>query len=306
MVLGVDFGASVTDAVAMSVDPRATKSAKVLAEAALSRPGPASLGVLESVLGELRERLASRGSPAPEPRETCIIGVTGGRARELPERHGALELIQVSEPEAVLRGGLHLAGLDEGMVVSCGSGTAVVLGESSGPGRHVTGTPVGGGTLHAFARLLFEGSDADAVAELALRGDAAAVDTTLADVLGGSLGELPADATAVSLGRIGSGTGPLEQRPRPVDLAAGLCTMVAQTVALIALNAALAHGSPRLVFVGRLAGYEYLAAMIAAVLRVYRYPHEAVFPTGGQKATAIGAALAAVAASEARTGALRR
>ncbi len=322
MVFGVDFGASVTDAVALGFGAETASAAssqraarraggratnngagslsgrpEVLAAAALSRPGPASVDVLENVLERLEAALGEPGG-AGAPRETQrTVGVTGGRARSLPARHGQLELVQVGEPEAVSRGALHLAGLPGGMAVSCGSGTVMVLGERNGPFRHVTGTPVGGGTLQAFGRLLFDGSDADTVAALASQGEAGAVDTTLADVLGGSLGELPASATAVSLGRLGAASGPLAELPAPADLAAGLCTMVAQTIALIALNAALANGSPPLVFVGRVARYPYIADMIAAVLRIYRYPHEAAFPAGGEKATAIGAAVAASAAS---------
>lgn len=308
MVFGVDFGASVTDAVALKHDVHGgaegpagsarsngasgrRAAGNVLAECTLSRPGPASPALLDRVLADLIARLGSDpGEPAEVP-----VGVTGGRARQLPARHRGRALVQVDEPEAVLRGGLHLAGMRSGMVVSCGSGTAMVLGESDAEFRHVGGTPVGGGTIQAFGRLLFEGSDADTVADLALEGDAAAVDTTLADVLGGALGDLPASATAVSLGRIGAATGPLSEPPRPADLAAGLCTMVAQTIALIALNAALANGSPPLVFVGRVSRYQAITKMIAAVLRVYHYPHQPVFPTGAEKATAIGAALAAAA-----------
>lgn len=322
MVFGVDFGASVTDAVALGFGAETASAAttmqaaqqaaqraggratgndagallgrpEVLAAAALSRPGPASVAVLESVLERLEASLGEPGGAGTPREKQRTVGVTGGRARSLPARHGQLELVQVGEPEAVMRGALHLAGLPGGMAVSCGSGTVMVLGERNGPFKHVTGTPVGGGTLQAFGRLLFDGSDADEVAALALEGDAAGVDTTLADVLGGSLGELPASATAVSLGRLGAASGTLDELPAPADLAAGLCTMVAQTIALIALNAAFANGSPPLVFVGRVARYPYIADMIAAVLRIYRYPHEAAFPAGGEKATAIGAAVAA-------------
>lgn len=280
MVVGVDFGLSVTDAVAIT-------DGEVSAHAALSRPGPASLAVLDRALAALITRLPP-GSSLAGP-----VGITGGRSRELPERHQGLRLSQVGEPEALARGALALAGVGRALVVSCGTGTAMVAGDAAaGTFDHVTGTPVGGGTLQAFGRLLFDGRDADAVAAMAMAGDAGKVDTTLADVLGGSLGGLPASATAVSLGRLGALEGPLASRPAAADLAAGLCTMVAQTIAIIAVNAARAIGSPSVVFVGRLARYEMIASMIRAVFTVYRYPLPPLFPDGSEQATALGAALA--------------
>lgn len=271
MIIGVDFGLTVTDAVSVA-------GGKCREHVSLVLPGPAGVGVLERAIAELGE--AGQTADA--------IAVTGGRSRELPEEYAGLPVIKVAETTATARGGLALAELDRGLVTSCGTGTAIVSGDLPADSfAHVSGTPVGGGTLAGLGALLLGGASAVEVAALSLEGDASGVDTTLADVLGGSLGHLPADATAVSFGRAATST----LSPSRADIAAGLTTMVAQTIALITLNAALAQNASSAVFVGRTAGFPAIAQMIRAVFGIYSFPSEPLFPARGEMATALGAAL---------------
>jgi type II pantothenate kinase len=271
MRAGIDFGLTVTDAVTLL-------DGTVSRHAALVRPGAASVDVLRRALAAL-----DAGSDAID-----AIAVTGGRSRELPPHLDGTPITVVDEPTAIGRGGLALAGLTRALVVSCGTGTAMVHADSdSADFRHVTGTPVGGGTLEGLAARLLPVRRASDIATLAARGDASRVDTTLADVLGGGIGTLPPTATAVSLGRLAS----LEGSPAAEDLAASLMTMVAQTIALIALNAARAQDLADVVCVGRVATLAGIRPRIEAVFRVYGAapPH---FPAGAPHASAYGAAIA--------------
>ncbi len=266
--IGIDFGLSVTDAVLID-------SGRIARRASQVRPGPASPAVLRAAL-EALELGGSDGLP---------VAVTGGRSRELAGEPG---VTVVDEPTAIGRGALALAGLERALAVSCGTGTAMVLADAAaGAFRHVTGTPVGGGTLEGLGKALLGTGLASEVAALAERGEASAVDTTLGDVLGGGLGQLPERATAVSLGRLAR----LGSEPRREDLAAGLATMVAQTIALIALNAKAAHGVDDVVLVGRLATFPFVREMIGAVFGVYGQERPR-FPDDGDWAVAFGAALA--------------
>lgn len=274
--LGVDFGLSVTDAVLVG-------GGEVQAHAARHRPGPATAELLLKVVGDLTE--GSLGAAVPRG---TLVGVTGGRSRELPEQVGGHRLLHVSETDAVARGGLALAGTSQALVVSCGTGTSMVAADL--PGRrflHASGTAVGGGTLEGLSKHLLGVRDASRVAWLALQGDAAGVDTTLAEVLGGGVGSLPPTATAVNLGRLGE-----LANPEPADLAAGLVTLVAQTIALVALNAAKVAGMPRTVFVGRLAEFEAVNRVVRNVFDLYGMAPP-MFPEGAGMATAYGAALTA-------------
>ena len=115
------------------------------------------------------------------------------------------------------------------------------------------------------------------------------MDGTLADVIGGGIGSLPADATAVNLGRIVK----LSAAPTREDLAAGLVTLVSQVIAVIALNAAKANGLEKIVIVGHLPDLEPIQKAIHRVWGFYGVTSPAIIPVDRGYATALGAALVA-------------
>ncbi len=279
-VVGVDLGLSVTDAVLLPPDGAVQGPAHSRFESAGLEPADALAHALEVLGGRAADAAA--------------IGVTGGRSGTLAEDAGTrvtrAPLHVIAEPEAVGRGGLHLAGLTRALVVSCGTGTAMIAADAAaGSYGHASGTPVGGGTLRALGGLLLGTRDAATIAELAAAGDASAVDTTLADVLGSGLGSLPPDATAVSLGRLAEH----DVEVRREDLAAAVVTMIAQTISLVAVNSVRAQGLPAVVMVGRLVTFAPVRSMLAAVFRVYGLSDLLHVPDGAERATALGAALAA-------------
>jgi type II pantothenate kinase len=285
--IGIDLGQSVSDAVVLG------PGGELLRHHALAVRGREPGTTLEAALAAIADTASL----------ARVVGLSGGRSAALAleeRRDGRPRIVTVAEPEAIGRGGLHLSGLPAALVVSCGTGTAMVIGRAGTPERpeafeHATGTPVGGGTLRALGRLLLGDDDAEALAALAARGDASRVDTTLADVLGTGLGSLPPEATAVSLGRLADaaqGADPQHDVDR-ADLAAALVTMVAQTIAIIAVNAVRAHALPAVVMVGRVATLAPVRSMLHSVFRVYGASDLLHLPAGAGAATAIGAALAA-------------
>jgi len=175
------------------------------------------------------------------------IAVTGGRYRDLSAEVEGIPIIKVSEVEAIGRGGLRLACLDQALVVSAGSGTAIVAASKEGS-RHVTGSAVGGGTLQGLSELLLGTRDAVSIDHLAASGDANQVDLTIEEAIGGTIGGLPADANAVNFGKQAD----LLTSATRADIAAGLIRLVAQVIAVIAINAAGAVGTDDIVFTGHL------------------------------------------------------
>lgn len=279
MHAAADFGLSTTDAVLLA-------RGDVVARTSRLRPGPASAELLASLIAGLTDDRSGAGSAL------ASIAVTGGRSRELPDELGGTPVIKVDEPAAAGRGGLALSGLRRALVVSCGTGTAMVAADlDARQYHHVAGTPVGGGTLEGLGSRLLGEARAERICDLAAGGRAAAVDTTLAEVLGGGLGHLPPTATAVSFGKLAH----LDEEPERADLAAALTTLIAQTIAFIALGAARNAGLERVVLIGRLAGAEVISRMIAAVFAVYAFPTAPMTPAGAGydpgHAVALGAAL---------------
>jgi type II pantothenate kinase len=224
------------------------------------------------------------------------IGTTGGQHRALPETWRGVPLVKVGEADAVGRGALAMArrerlNLERALVVSAGTGTAMIA-VSPEACQHVTGSAVGGGTLLGLGRFLLGTADPLEVARLAALGDPSRVDGTLQDVIGGGIGHLPPDATAVNLGRLAQ----LEELPAREDVAAGLVTLVAQVIAVISLNAAKAANLERIVFVGHLMDLEPIRAAVQRVWGFYGVTHPPIIPEDRGYATALGAAIGAARA----------
>jgi type II pantothenate kinase len=218
------------------------------------------------------------------------LAVTGGRHRVLPDSLGDTRILKLSEVQSIGRGGqaiLGLAGAERElplMVASAGSGTALVKAQGD-TYAHVSGTGVGGGTMLGLARVLIDTLDPVEVGELAAQGDRNGADLSLADVITGPIGSLPADATAVNFGRLGrrSFDG---QVSRP-DMAAALVNLVAQTIALVTINAAQAYGCEHIVITGHMPDMAYFRQIVGLVGLYYNTPME--IPQFPGYATALGA-----------------
>ena len=212
------------------------------------------------------------------------IGVTGGRYRDLPDQVDGFQIHKVDEMRALGLGGLALAARDAGLVVSAGTGVAMVSASKKGV-EHVTGSAVGGGTLLGLSSLLLGTKDVAEIDRLALDGDAAAVDIMLSEAVGGKIGRLPANANAVNLGKLNQSTTFSRE-----NLAAGLVRLVAQVIAVIAINASNAAGLDAIIMVGHLMD---LAAMRKEVDLVGEfYARNFIVPENPGSASVLGALIA--------------
>jgi type II pantothenate kinase len=212
------------------------------------------------------------------------VAVTGGQYRSLPDRLGSVELVKVTEVTSIGRGGLYLAGLENALVVSAGSGTAMVAGRGDSF-SHVTGSAVGGGTLQGLARLLLGTTDPQEIDRLARLGNANRADLTLVEAVGGAVGRLPVNANAVNFGRLASEDLDLSRE----DRAAGLVRLVGQVIAVIAINAARAEELATVVVTGHLVDLESVCAVLEEVAGYYEA--DIRVPPRPGTATALGAFL---------------
>ena len=192
------------------------------------------------------------------------VGVTGGQHRLLPERVGKTSLAKVDEVTAIGLGGLRLADKAQALVVSAGSGTAIVAARGRQT-QHVTGSAVGGGTLQGLGKLLLGTSEAREIDTLAEHGNSNVPDLTLVEAPGGALGRLPHDANAVNFGRLAR-PGASAQRE---DIAAALVVMVSQVIAVIAINAARAEQLTDIVIVGHLVDLPSVRKVLHTVAGYY-------------------------------------
>lgn len=202
------------------------------------------------------------------PRDFARICVTGGQHRRLPDVIDDVPIVKVNEIEAIGRGGLALAGVQEALIVSAGSGTAMIAARKDDC-HHVTGSAVGGGTLLGLSRLLIGTSDPQTINNLALNGDANQVDLTLIEATGGAIGRLPKDANAVNFGRVASLDEDAMRSLSKEDVAAGVTVLVGQVIAVIAINAAKAEGLDRIVVVGHLVDLACMRRVLNTVAGYY-------------------------------------
>jgi type II pantothenate kinase len=218
------------------------------------------------------------------PRDVEWIAVTGGNRTMLPSAIDERVVHRVDEVRAIGRGGLALAHLESALVTSAGSGTACVAATMAGS-HHVTGTGVGGGTLVGLGRLLLDTVDPREIDALAQSGSDMTHNLTIAEVLGGAIGSLPPETTAVNFGRVARH--PVQASRE--DTAAALVNMVGQVIAVIAINAARAQQLPQVVIVGHLSDLASIRRTFGLVAKFYGAT--ILTPEAGGSATALGALL---------------
>jgi type II pantothenate kinase len=276
----IDFGISNTDAVA-------------LAGGEWTRWTQPYIGTPDGAV--VRSVLAQGGIALTD---LPFLAVTGGRHRLLPPEIDGIPVVAIHELQAIGRGGQAASGLSSRrrriLVVSAGSGTAVVAAQGNRY-RHVTGTAVGGGTLLGLGRLLLGTVDPLEIDRLAVAGNANAVDLSLADVVTGPIGTLPASATAVNFGRLAR----QEVDARPEDMAAALVTLIGQVVGLLAIAAAKSLRCEHIVVIGHMTDMASVRRVLELVSQYYSTP--IALPEHGGYYTALGAALHATEAGHSAT-----
>jgi len=255
MILGVDFGSSYTDAVLMKGE--SIKKCTTF--------GDERLDVILFKLANVKIDKAV---------------VTGSRSREYGYKINGVPIKKIDEINAIGLGGLYVGGKKEALIVSVGSGTAMVSCRDKI--KHVGGTPVGGKTLTGLSKLLMGTDDLSKISKLANLGDLSKVDLQLKEIYPDGIGLLPASATASHFGKLGE--------HKVEDVAAGLVNMVAQTIGTLAVFGAKAYGHKDIILTGRLTRLKMFQEIIKdRINSISDIP--VVIPKNSEYATAIGAVI---------------
>ncbi|HYD50583.1 MAG TPA: hypothetical protein VEB21_19660 [Terriglobales bacterium] len=263
MIVGIDIGGSTTDAVLLNDELQV-----VSIEA--NDPVAAAAGALGRLVSDLGHGLS----------ELTAIAATGVGARSLGADLFGVPVRTVSEMTAIGIGGTTLAGRTDALVVSMGTGTAMVSVKGSDI-VHVGGTGVGGGTLLGLSKHLLNVTRLSTLEQLAASGDLAHVDLTVGDLAGGPVGALPADATASNFGKLSSDAS-------PQDKARALVNMIAEVIVVLSVTAARACGQTDIVLTGKLLRVKPLVERIQATRLLFE--RQFLIPRYAEFATAIGAA----------------
>jgi type II pantothenate kinase len=267
MIIGLDLGASTTKAVV--VDGK-----KIIKKLTINttRSFFPDVKALENIVVKIKSQLTIN-----------LVAITGGKARSFGDSFLGLPVVRVDEIQAIGLGGLALSRKKKGLVVSIGTGTALVASYEGRSVKHVGGTGVGGGTVLGLSKRLLSIDDFLSLEALALNGDSGNIDLMVADVVGGSIGIVPSDATASNFGR-------MTNQDSKEDIAAGIISLVSQVVGVVSAMAAKAYGlEDDIILVGQLVKSDLVSRTIQETAHLFGT--KAIVPTSCEYHAALGAAL---------------
>ena len=194
--------------------------------------------------------------------------------------------VHESEFDSVGRGGLYLSGLKKAIVVSMGTGTALVYSTAGGSNTYLGGTGVGGGSLMGLSKLLLGMENLEHVAEFAKEGDLSHIDLRVSEITssGDKLG-LRQDLTAANFGKV-------SDLASKGDLSLGLFNMVFETIGMLSIFAARSRKVSDVVLTGRLSALEQAKKTFDGLTDIFGVNF--IIPPLSEFGTVIGAALGAV------------
>lgn len=211
------------------------------------------------------------------------VKVTGVGSSFLTKPIYDLRCDNVSEFESIGRGGLYISGLTQAVIVSMGTGTALVYSKKGEGTKYLGGTGVGGGTLVGLSKLLLGMNNISHIEELAEQGDVGKVDLKIKDISNtGRFTDMSADLTASNFGKVSDLAG-------KEDIAAGIVNTVFETIAMMAIFAARGHGIRDIVLTGNMTTLATCKKVFSEMSRLFDVNF--IIPEHSQFATVIGAAL---------------
>ncbi|MBE3603396.1 pantothenate kinase [bacterium] len=268
MLVGIDIGGSTTDAVIL--DNGGVHVVTIEANDPIAAAAGA-LGKLVESCGLQLDRVER-------------VAATGAGSRVLGETLLGRPVVKVNEFSAIGIGGTSLAARKNALVVSLGTGTAIVsvTGEKI---EHVSGTGLGGGTLRGLSKHMLGVSTLETLEAMAARGDLSRVDLTVHDIAGGAIGDLPPGTTASNFGKVGADA-------TAEDKALAIMNMIVEVVSVLSIAAARACGQEDIVLTGKLTR---IFRFMQKVKRLnFVFGRGFLIPEHADYATAIGAARAAM------------
>ena len=218
--------------------------------------------------------------------ERVMMTGVGSTFAEKPLYEG-LNCHTVPEFDSVGRGGLYLSGLNRAVVVSMGTGTALIYAEKQENNKvkieYLGGTGVGGGTLIGLSRLMLGVDTVEHIEQLAKLGDLANIDLRIGDM---SRKNLHPD---MNLALTASNFGKVSDLADKNDVALGIANLVGETIGMLAVFAARNYGLDRVVLTGNLTTLAPIRRVFEILERTFNIHF--IIPENAQYATVIGAAL---------------
>ena len=266
IIIGLDIGGSTTKIIGLHAGRLISKELVKASDPVASAFGALGKFISQNQLGlQAIERVMVTGIGASYLR---------GNLLDIPT-------IRTAEFRAIGLGGLYVSGLSQAVVVSMGTGTAIVRADEHEV-EHLIGSGVGGGTLLGLSNRMINVRDFAMFNQLAAKGDLSHIDLTIGDLTRDEIPGLSADTTASNFGKV-TDTASHE------DIALGIVNLVFQSIGTSAVMAARMSHIRQIVFTGNLTLVSAGKRVLDAFSSLYHL--DIMVPESAEFATAIGAAL---------------
>lgn len=209
------------------------------------------------------------------------IMITGVGSSFINSKLFGIPTARVDEFMAIGMGGLFLSNLSRAIIVSMGTGTALVKAENN-TAVHLGGTGVGGGTLLGLSNRMLNVRHFDELIEAAKGGDLSHVDLTIGDISKEIMETLPSETTASNFGKI-------SDLVTNADLAMGIINLVFQTIGMIAVFNTKIDNIKDVVLTGNLTNVPQSEYIFNQLSKLYDVNFQT--PQNAEYATAVGAAI---------------
>ena len=267
IIIGIDVGGSTTKIVGF-------RGRKLLEPMTVKATDPVA-----SVYGAFGKFTSERGIDIPSVDRVMITGV--GSTYISSDIYG-IPTVHVDEFKSIGRGGLYLSSLGEAIVVSMGTGTAMVYAKDK-KAEYLGGTGVGGGTLVGLSKAILHMQDAIQISELAQSGDLENIDLKINDITSKNIiPTLSAKATASNFGKV-------SEIATNGDFALGIINMICETIGMMAIFAARAKKITSIVLTGNLSTLDQSPRLYSGMGEMFGM--DFMIPEKSEYATVIGAAL---------------
>ena len=214
------------------------------------------------------------------------ILMTGAGAAFITKPIYNLPCCPVPEFSSIGMGGLYLSGLNEAIVVSMGTGTALIYAKKEGEKyitKYLGGTGVGGGTLIGLSRKMLGVDTIEHIEQLCAEGDLANVDLRIKDISRTrNYQTIDQNLTAANFGK-------LSDLATSSDIALGITNMVAETIMMLSVFAARDFRIKDIVLIGNLTTLEPIRKVFEGHANTFDVNF--IIPENSQFGTVIGAAL---------------
>jgi type II pantothenate kinase len=173
--------------------------------------------------------------------------------------------------------------LKEAIVVSMGTGTAIVYAKADGTHKYLGGTGVGGGTMMGLSKKFLGVSSVHNFSELAAEGDISKIDLRVCDITKNDIHpDLPSTLTAANFGKV-------SDLATNSDIALGILNMIFETIAMLAIFAARSYNIKDIVLTGNLTNISKCEEIFQSLNE--HFGVNFIIPQNARYATVIGAAL---------------